>query len=454
MSQRNDGDAILSRRAFLEKGVTFGLGAAATTAALNIRPVHAEPLTRPKRVMQNSKVVLGLIGCGGMGSANMHNLMGKSEVEVAALCDVDDGRMGGDIKDVTEKYGKKPDIYKDYRKMLERKDINAVIVGTPDHWHALNLIHACEAGKDAYCEKPISHDITEAKAMAAAVKRFNRIVQVGTWQRSVPEFVSAVEFVRAGKLGKITTVRAWKTDGFQMGHHQPGASVPANFDYEMWTGPAPMRPYIPEYTHFQWRWFLENGNGMTGDWGVHMMDIGLLGMSKDTDIVMPVEVSAYGGKMAWPDDDRTWPDTHYALMRFETPNIVMTWQTGRDHPGKPDHGTEFVGADGRSLMVWRGGWKVVDADGKELPKEEASVPTDHWQNWLDCLKSREQPRSNLNSMAQTTIVCHLANAALFAGETVRWDKSKMDIVGKAGKNTLSYAREYRKPWKLPLYRYA
>lgn len=451
MTQTSGETPELSRRDFLGsagKAAAVGTGAA---LGLTVLPVHAEPTSKPRRMDKNSKVVLGLIGCGGMGSANMRALMDKDEVEVAALCDVDEGRMGGDIQAVIRKYEKKPDIFKDYRKMLERKDINAVIIGTPDHWHALNLIHACEAGKDSYCEKPISHDIVEAKAMSAAAKRFNRIVQVGTWQRSTGEFVSAVEFIRSGKLGKVTTVRAWKTDEFQMGKHTPGAAIPAKLDYEMWTGPAPMRPYIPEYTHFSWRWFLENGNGMTGDWGVHMMDIGLLAMSKDTDIVMPVEVAAYGGKMAYPDDDRTWADTHYALMKFSAPNFVMHWQTGRDHQGKPDHGTEFIAADGKSLMVWRGGWKVTDAGGKELPKENAPAVSDHWQNWLDCLQSRQQPRSNIHSMAQTTIVCHLANAALFAGETVKWDKNKMDIVGKAGKNTLSYHREYRKPWKLPMY---
>ena len=356
-----------------------------------------------------------------------------------------------DIKDVTEKYNKKPELYKDYRKMLDNKDITAIIVGTPDHWHALNLIHAVEAGKDAYCEKPISHDIVEAKAMASAVKHFSKIVQVGTWQRSTGEFYSAVDYIRSGKLGRITTVRAWKTDDAQTGHHQP-VQVPSGFDYDMWVGPATFRAYVPEETHNNWRWFLPYGNGMTGDWGVHMMDIGLLGMSKDTDMVMPTEVAAYGGKMAYPDDDRTWADTHYAIMKFKDPDFVMHWATGRDHPGKPDHGTEFVAADGKSLMVWRGGWKVVDPEGNDIPKKGIDVPTDHWQNWIDCLKSREQPRSNLHSMAQTTIVCHLANAAMFASDTVRWDKSKMDIVGKTGKDTQSYTREYRKGYKLPVYK--
>lgn len=432
-----------SRREFLGAGAALGL------SATNLLPVHAEPTSRPRRVMQNDKIVLGLIGCGGMGSANMRNLAGHPEVQVAAICDVDDNRMPGDIAYLEQLNGRKPDIFKDYRKMLERKDINAVIVGTPDHWHANNLIHACQAGKDAYCEKPISHNIVEAKRMAKAVERYNKIVQVGTWQRSTPEFYSAIEFLRAGKLGRVVLVRAWTNDGARVGKHSPGAPIPKGFDYDMWLGPAPNTPYIPEHTHFQWRWFLQYGSGLTGDWGVHMIDIGLVGMSKDTDLPMPTEVSAYGGKLAWPDDDRTAPDTHVAIMKFKDPDFILHWETGRDHVNRPGHGTEFVAENGNMLTVWRGGWRVRDADGKELPKQETPVPTDHWRNWLDCLKTRQQPRSHLASMAQTTIVCHLANAALLAGNTVHWSKEKMDIEGKTGKETSSYRRTYRKGYELP-----
>ena len=181
---------IMSRREVI------GVGAAAAAALAAIKPVHAEITERKKRVGPNDKIVLGLIGCGGMGAVDMRNLMRKPDVEVAALCDVDDNRIPNDARDVEEKYNRKPTIYKDFRKMLERKDINAVIIGTPDHWHALPLIMACEAGMDAYCEKPISHDITEAKAMDAAVKHFKRIVQVGTWQRSTQEFTDRSKSTR------------------------------------------------------------------------------------------------------------------------------------------------------------------------------------------------------------------------------------------------------------------
>jgi predicted dehydrogenase len=377
--------------------------------------------------------------------------MGKPGVEVAALCDVDEARIPNDAREVEKKYGRKPEIYKDFRKILERKDIDAIIIGTPDHWHALPQILACEAGKDAYCEKPISHDIVEAKAMDAAVKRFNRIVQVGTWQRSTREFTDAVAYVRAGKLGKVVLCRAWKTDTAKVGNQKP-STPPSTLDYDFWTGPAEKIPYAPNHVHSNWRWFLNYGTGMTGDWGVHMMDIALLGMSKDTDLVMPYEVTSYGGRLAFPEDDRTAPDTVQTILRFRDPDFVLHWETGRDHPGRPDHGTEFVSADGRTLRVWRGGWLLLDPDGKELPKEQAPPTNDHWQNWLDCVRSREQPRSNLASMAQTTITCHLGNCALLAGKSVRWSKEKMEIEGKAGKNTSSYERDYRKPWKLPVFK--
>jgi predicted dehydrogenase len=437
-----------TRRDFLGRagaGAAAGLGMAA-----GLLPATAESAGR-RRVSANDNVVLGLIGCGGMGAANMRTLMGKPGVEVAALCDVDSNRIPNDAAEVEKKYGRKPEIYHDFRKMLERKDIDAVIIGTPDHWHALPLIFACEAGKDAYCEKPISHDITEAKAMDAAVKYYRRIVQVGTWQRSTREFTDALAYVRAGKLGKVVLCRAWKTDDSRVGHVTP-STPPSNLDYDFWTGPAELIPYAPNHVHGNWRWFLNYGTGMTGDWGVHMMDIALLGMTPTTDMPMPVEVTSYGGKLAYPTDDRTAPDTVQSIMRFKDPDFVLHWETGRDHPGRSDHGTEFVGADGRTLRVWRGGWQVLDPSGKELPKEPAEPTNDHWQNWLDCLKSRQQPRSNLASMAQTTIVCHLANVSLLAGETVRWSKEKMDLVGRAGRETGSYYREYRKPWRLPIHK--
>lgn len=398
----------------------------------------------------NDKIVIGLIGCGGMGMSNARNFMNYADVEIAAICDVDTRRIPGDFAEIEKKYGRKPSVYSDYRAMLDRKDIDAVIIGTPDHWHALNLVHACEAGKDIYCEKPISYDIYEAKAMVAAQKRFNRMVQVGTWQRSSQEFNDAVSYVRSGKAGKIVHCRAWIADGTRIGKKQP-TTAPKELNYDQWIGPANLVPYQENKVHWNWRWVLNTGGGLTTDWGVHMMDIALLGMSSGIDLVMPHTISATGGQWSILDDDRDAPDTIEALLSFKDPNFMMSWSVLRDHPGKPGHGTEFVSADGRTVRVWRGGWVILDPEGKELPKVEMPRPSDHWREFLDSVKSRKTPKADLASVAQTTICCHLVNASLFSGQTVKWDKAKMDIVGSAGKNTTAYRRAYRKGYSLKMY---
>ncbi len=432
----------MSRRQML-----MGTGALALSLG-NVGRAFATP--SGQKSSANDRVVLGLIGCGGMGASNMRNLMRFADIEVAALCDVDSARITGDFNEVEKKYGRKPDVYADYRKILDRKDIDAVIVGTPDHWHALNLIHACEAGKDAYCEKPISHNITEAVSMVGAAQRYKRVVQVGTWQRSDQEFVDAIEYIRSGRLGKIVRCRAWIADGTRLGK-KPVSTPPSSLDFDAWLGPAAKVPYQSNRVHWNWRWMLNTGSGLTGDWGVHMMDIALLGMSKSQDLVMPTSVSAYGGNWAIQNDDRDAPDTTEAIFHFEDPEFVLQWSVAQSFPGRPGHGTEFVSADGRTLRVWRGGWLILDSNGKELPKESLAKRADHWRDFVDCVKSRATPRADLRSVAQTTIACHLANAALWSESTVKWDAEKWDIQGKAGKETMAYRRPYRAPHKLTRY---
>lgn len=437
-----------SRREFLDRSgriiAAAGLGTVGADF-LGARAAAAQEV-RPKSAAKAP--VMALIGCGGMGRGNMDGLMGKG-IPFAAVCDVDESHMRAAADQVYKKQGRMPEQIKDFRKLLERKDIDAVVIATPDHWHALPCIYAAEAGKDMHLEKPICHNITEGRAMVAAVKKNKVVVQVGTWQRSTAPFVDAINYVRSGKLGKITTVRPWKTDNNRMGNNAP-KDPPKELDYDFWIGPAQMVPYTGKNCHFDWRWYWNNAAGMTGDWGVHMMDIAFLGMSKDTDLVMPTEVAAYGGKLAYPGDDRTTPDTHVALMKF--PEFVFQWETGRRPlDAAHDNGTQFIAEDGKAVTAWRMDWAITDANGKPLekPAESTFRGPDHLQNFLDCIVTREKTRSNLESMYQTTTICHLANIAYLAGQPVHWDKEKNDIVGKAGKDTLPYKREYRKPWSLP-----
>jgi predicted dehydrogenase len=453
-------DDTLSRREVLRAGA----GLTGVAAAMGPQAARAQGA--------NERLVGALIGCGGMGRGNMNSFI-QHGGQIAAVCDVDSRHMAQAASDAARRQdGRSPEQIKDFRKLLERKDIDVVIIATPDHWHALPFVLACEAGKDILCEKPISHNIVEGKAMAAAAKRFNRIAQVNTWQRSNKDFVDAVHYIRTGKLGRVTTVKAWKTDQFALGRSAP-QDPPGELDWDMYLGPAEKVPYTGKNGHFNWRWYWNTAGGNTGDWGVHMIDIGLLAMSKDTDLVMPTEVASFGGKLSCgEEDDRTTPDTQIAIFKF--PEFVMHWQTGRrgleygygrfepsgdGGPRRPpqdilDNGTAFIAADGKSLIVWRGGWTVRDAQGNELPKahHEDFGHYDHMRDWIECVKERRQPRSNIHSMYQTTTVCHLANAAYLTGEVVHWDRAKDDIAGKAGKDALPYGREYRKPWKLPMHR--
>ncbi len=405
----------------------------------------------PRRALEAP--VLGLIGCGGMGRADTGVFM-EQGIPVACVCDVDEGHANEAAEEIEKKQGKRPEIVKDYRQLLDRKDIDAVVIGTPDHWHALPTVHAAEAGKDMYLEKPISHDVHEARTMAAAAAKHGRIVQVGTWQRSTSEFVAALDYVRSGKLGKIAVARAWKTDDAKVGNNQP-MEPPKELDYDFWVGPAEFMPYKGNNCHYNWRWFWNTAAGMTGDWGVHMIDIALLGLGKGgDDVAMPTEVYNQGGKFAFPDDDRTTPDTQIAVLKY--PEAVLQWETNRRAlDGRHDNGTQFIAQDGSAVTVWRGGWSIVGPDGKERDKPAPPEGMDglgaHVRNFLECVESREQPRSNIASMAKTTIVCHLINASFLSGSAVRWNAETNDIEGEAGKNTLSYRREYRSPWTLPSY---
>lgn len=431
-----------SRREFLTT-----TGAAATALALSPRA-----LAQSKGA--NDKIVLALIGCGGMGRTNMRNLMKLSGVEIAAVCDVDTEHLQDAVGDVTKAGRPAPKTYKDFRDVLDRKDIDAVIIGTPDHWHALPFIAACEAGKDIYCEKPISHDLVEAKAMLGAARYFKRVVQIGTWQRSVPHFQTALDFVHSGKLGEITVCRAWFVNpagGWLkgIGHEQPQLP-PASLDWDFWLGPAPKHAYTPNRCHRNWRWFFDYGGGLMTDWGVHLIDIVLLGM-KESD---PLSVHSVGGIFAM-DDDRETPDTMQAIYRF--PKWVMNWEVrfnnGRGLDGGRGHGIEFIGANG-TLVVDRTDYQwFPEKPENEGPPPMPKADNTHWQNFLDCVKSRGTPHSDIESMAKTTMICHLGNIAYESGKAIQWDVKQQDVANREEvKHCVSYERPYRAPWKLKTYK--
>jgi predicted dehydrogenase len=439
----------ISRRDFLGKtgkaaaGAGFGL-----TAARYLRAGVAAQGDAP-----NEKILLGLIGCGYRGTGILRGrsfedgFFGQPQVGgVAAVCDVDDRNAERAAAMVEKQYGKRPRVFKDFRKLLELKEVDVVIVATPDHWHALPFISACEAGKDIFLEKPLSHNIVEARSMLAAAKKFKRVVQVGTWQRSVQHIVDAIDFVRAGKLGRISVCRAWKCGIAGVGREKPSLPPP-NLDWDFWLGPAPYTEYRQNRCHYQWRWFFEYGTGETGDSGAHMMDLILLGMG----VTSPLEVASYGGKLVCgEEDDRTTPDTQMVIYKF--PDFVMNWEV---HVGEP-------GLDGGSSLaaefIGQKGWLIVDRNKYVVGGTEERPITvhkvgNHAGNFLDCIKSRENPRSEIESMYYTTVMCHLGNIAYRVGRSIQWDADNGLIVGdEEAMRCPQYQREYRKPWTLPIYK--
>ena len=301
-----------------------------------------------------------------------------------------------------------PKKFKDFRQLLEQKDINAVIIGTPDHWHALTFIAACEAGKDIYCEKPISHNLVEAKAMVGAARHFKPVVQIGTWQRSMKHFQDAIAFVRSGQMGKINLCRAWMCY-LPAGHRAAIAAGPAaGPGLGLLAGAGAQRPYQPNRCHENWRWFYNTGGSLMSDWGVHMIDIVLLAMQESD----PVSVVASGGKLA-TNDDRDTPDT--LLVNYRFPKWILNWEHRFNNPrgldGGKEHGAEFIGDHG-SLIVDRSRLPLLSLSSGSRRAAPFAVVRQHTLAELPGLRrTRSKPASDIESMAKTTIVCHLGNIA-------------------------------------------
>lgn len=415
---------------------------------------------RRRAVAPNDKVVVGVIGCNGMGYSNLAAILERDDVECAALCDVDRKVLERRSADLAERRpdDPEPQLYRDYRRLLDRRDIDAVIIGTPDHWHCLQMVDACSAGKDVYVEKPIANTIEEARLMVKAANRYDRVVQVGQWQRSNPHFQDALDYVWSGNLGRVRVVKAWAyMDWMKPIPVLADETPPEGVDYDLWLGPAPKRPFNANRFHFNFRWFWDYAGGLMTDWGVHLVDIALAGMKATA----PRTVTASGGKMAYPDDASETPDTLQAVYDYGDFSLLWEHATGIGlGPYGRSHGIAFVGNNG-TLVVDRSGWEVIPEVEKEsgqpvsykleaVPARRASergaIP--HTSNFVDCIKSREMPLCPIETGALAAVNCHLGNIAFKVGEKLTWDEASGSFLGNARANRLLEAK-YRKPWKLP-----
>ncbi|MBI3191833.1 MAG: Gfo/Idh/MocA family oxidoreductase, partial [Pedosphaera parvula] len=344
------GAKIISRRNFVH---TSALAASAA--------VLAGPFIRSARAAEpgaNSKVRLGLIGCGGMGGGDLECFFRNPEIDCAVIADVDDSHLAKGVELCAKHSRPKPDTVRDFRRVLDRKDVDVVLIATPDHWHALPTVMACQAGKDVYVEKPLATTIDEGRAMLTAAQKHNRVVQMGSQWKSCTHIIEAAEFVKSGKLGNVSLVRAWAWLDWQptMGNI-PDAQPPAGVDYDLWLGPAPKRPFNQNRFHYNFRWFWDYAGGLMTDWGVHLLNMALMGMPKQP----PKNVCSTGGTFV-QHDMRETPDSQIALYEF--PNFMLEWEH------KSGMG---VGLNGRSWGVsWSGteGTILLNDQGWELVVEK------------------------------------------------------------------------------------
>ncbi len=407
------------------------------------------------RVLPSDQLNIGLIGANGMGFSNLTSALKIPGVNVVALCDVDKNVIDKRMTDLAKKNvdTSKVKTYGDYRKLLDNKDVDAVIVGTPDHWHALIMMNACAAGKDVYCEKPVGNSIGECRAMVAAQKKYNKVVQAGQWQRSQQHFRDAVDYVQSGVLGNIRTVKVWCYQGWmQPGPVVPDTAPPAGVDYAMWLGPAPTRPFNSSRFHFNFRWFWDYAGGLMTDWGVHLLDYGLLGMKSP----IPKSVSALGGRFAYPDLYEETPDTLTTLYEFDGFNMVWDSAMGIDNGSyNRDHGIAYIGNNG-TLILDRGGWEVIEEKNSKHKASKPFVkPSDngldkHWENFVGVVKSRKMGdlHCDIHAAAHVATVAQMGNIAFRSGKKLEWDAAKEKFTDDAI-NKKYMMKEYHNGYKLP-----
>ncbi|MDP6424098.1 MAG: Gfo/Idh/MocA family oxidoreductase [Planctomycetota bacterium] len=413
----------LSRRRFLSH---IGVGA-----------VGVGPLLRASgRPPVLDRVALGIVGVGSLGGGGHHlgRCLRMNDIDVLAVCDADSQRVDRAVA----KTNGRAQGYRDFRRLLERSDLDAVLVVTPDHWHALHAVHACEAGFDVYCEKPLSLTVAGGREMANAARRYGTVFQVGTQQRSDKRFRWACELVRNGELGKIREVRVCIGRGPEAAP-MPNATPPTQLDWNMWLGPAPAVPYNQRRSHYTFRWFWDYSGGKMTDWGAHHHDIAQWAL--DMEGSGPREVEAEG---VWPQGNAYETPVDFKVRYVYDNGVVMNTVS------KGENGITFVGERGE-LFVSRG---KISATAKELlDKKVGTMPiqlyesTNHHANFVQCIKERRDPASNVDAAHRTATVCHIGNIAMQVGRKLSWDPEAERFTGDDAANRL-LAKPMRRPWSL------
>lgn len=438
----------MDRRAFLQTSTAVGIGAA----------LYPQAISAAEKAPASERLQVGVMGAGGRAGRLLQTFSANPNADVVAIADVDSRRIPKAVAAVEERQGSTPWTTGDFRKMIDDPSIDALVIGTPDHWHAIPTIMACLAGKDVYVEKPDSHNMVEGQRMVAAMRKHQRIVQMGSQHRSTERLQSAMDYVKSGALGRCLVAKAWESTPQRSIGHVPDEAVPEGVDYDMWLGAAPKRPFNPRRFHGNWRWFYDYGTGDLGNDGVHRLDMAVALLQAaceaqgDPALGLPRKISANGGKWYF-DDMQEFPDTLQVNYEYGGPSPKLLTYEMRIWAPYPMNGLSegaAVYGDKGYIEIGNSGWRAFA--GREQVKlvEGDSDETPHVQDFIDCVKSRKRPYCDLETVGHpASVLCHAGNIAARVGRSLELDGASEMFVGDEEANALRTRAAYRAPWTLP-----
>ncbi|MEX2171490.1 MAG: Gfo/Idh/MocA family oxidoreductase [Pirellulales bacterium] len=448
----------MNRRGFLQQAVAATAAATLTQAA------------RGGDSPASERIRAGFVGVGGRARALLDMFSVQGDVEVAAIAEIDPRHVETAMKLLAERSLKQPAVHEDFRRIVDDPSIDVLVVGTPDHWHAIPTILACQAGKDVYVEKPDGHNIVEGLRMVEAMRKHGRVVQMGNQARSDPGFLAAMDYIRSGKLGQVLVAKAWENAKQGSIGHPSDGDPPPGIDYNLWLGSAPKRAFNPVRFHGNWRWFFDYGSGDLGNDGVHRLDYARWGLDTalaargEPALGTPRRVSAQGGKWYF-DDMQEWPDTLQVTYDYSQPTdgaaadaktaggLLLSYEMRLWAP-YPYHGEKegavLYGDQGYIVLGVRR-WQAFDADNRKVAEGQCnSDAIPHVRNFLECVKSRQRPNSDLETVGHpVSLLCHAGNVAWRVGRTLEIDAETETFVNDDQANALRTRPQYRAPWTLP-----
>ncbi len=403
--------------------------------------------TRAGALPPSERVRLAVIGVRGRGRGLASGFAGRPDAEVATLCDVDARELGPVVAEVESRQGRPPATASDLRRVLDDPKIDAVVIATPDHWHALATVWACQAGKHVYVEKPASHNVAEGRTMVEAARKHDRVVQVGTQSRSAPGYVELIAFLRSGGIGRVHMAKAWNSQRRGSIGRKADGTIPSGVDYDLWLGPAPDRPFNENRFHSTWHWNWDYGTGDMGNDGVHDLDVARWGLGVD----WPSSIAAVGGRLAYGDDDAQVPDTQVVGFQFPGAGAVLAYEQRLWSPYVQEgfeNGVAFYGTGGY-VLAGRAGWRHY-GERNALVAEHMRPFSDepHRDDFLAAIRDGRRPNADIEDGHRSAALAHLGNIAVRVGRRLAFDGATGTIADDPAASAL-LTRAYRAPFAMP-----